>query len=393
MPLMTCIDIVYLWSSRLALCVTQLLCWGQMPRPTLTGLAVSTTRSNLIKVSHFINVIFSGKNAFILAVKCCYCASRNHVFPAHFLRFLRFIFAPSTESCPTTTQVEEALRVQASVRQNRQRKLFNKGKAKLCKAMQSCVECASNCAWWEFHVDVCNFTMYLQVCKCHKCQIFNHFQELATRCNKQLFVCLSWSCWNKEVALQKRTQSGVSMFWVWLHYIRYESWECTPQWPTTPTSLTSYEPYESYKSYKSYDFHFSISLALDRNRQFSEVLGMRRPLELQPQLQEPMIEEPRRAKKSQEPKWSAYFVCPCFCMSCHFCSCLFISFHSWRVTTEWCEQSEFSTHTLHPASSFGFDSILPRQEAYRIHPHTVYPKEVWTLEPGSLHHRTCVLQT
>lgn len=128
------------------------------------------------------------------------------MFPAHFLRFLRFIFAPSTESCPTTTQVEEALRVQASVRQNRQRKLFNKGKAKLCKAMQSCVECASNCARWEFHVDVCNFTMYLQVCKCHKCQIVNHFQELATGCNKQLFVCLSWSCWNKEVALQKNSK-------------------------------------------------------------------------------------------------------------------------------------------------------------------------------------------
>ena len=63
---------------------------------------------------------------------CCF-----HVFPASFLRFLLFIFAPSTESCPTTTQVEEALRVQASVRQNRQRKLFNKGKAKLCKAVQS----------------------------------------------------------------------------------------------------------------------------------------------------------------------------------------------------------------------------------------------------------------
>jgi len=60
-----------------------------------------------------------------------------HVFPASFLRFLLFIFAPSTESCPTTTQVEEALRVQASVRQNRQRKLFNKGKAKLCKTVQS----------------------------------------------------------------------------------------------------------------------------------------------------------------------------------------------------------------------------------------------------------------
>lgn len=77
--------------------------------------------------------------------------------------------------------------------------------------MQSCVECASNCAWWEFHVDVCNFTMYLQVCKCYKCQIFNHFQELETRCNKQLFVCLSWSCWNKEAALQKNLKRRLNV--------------------------------------------------------------------------------------------------------------------------------------------------------------------------------------
>ena len=83
MPLMTCIDIVYLWSSRLALCVTQLLCWGQMPRPTLTGLAVSTTQSNLIKVSHFINFILSGKkNTFILAVRCFYCAASMCFLPA-----------------------------------------------------------------------------------------------------------------------------------------------------------------------------------------------------------------------------------------------------------------------------------------------------------------------
>ena len=43
MPLMTCIRIICVWSSKLSLCVPQ-LCWGQMPRPTLTGLAVSTTR-------------------------------------------------------------------------------------------------------------------------------------------------------------------------------------------------------------------------------------------------------------------------------------------------------------------------------------------------------------
>jgi len=214
MPLMTCIDIVYLWSSRLALCVTQLLCWGQMPRPTLTGLAVSTTQSNLIKVSHFINFILSGKkNTFILAVRCFYCAASMCFLPASCV-----FFFSSSRLRPRAAQPPRKLKRRWGFRplcdKIDKESFSTKAKlsyAKLCKAMQSCVECASNCAWWEFHVDVCNFTMYLQVCKCYKCQIFNHFQELETRCNKQLFVCLSWSCWNKEAALQKNLKRRLNV--------------------------------------------------------------------------------------------------------------------------------------------------------------------------------------
>ena len=139
MPLMTCIDIVYLWSSRLALCVTQLLCWGQMPRPTLTGLAVSTTRSNLIKVSHFINFIFSGKkNTFILAVRCFYCASMC------FLPASCVFFFSSSRLRPRAAQPPRKLKRRWGFRplcdKIDKESFSTKAKlsyAKLCKAMQS----------------------------------------------------------------------------------------------------------------------------------------------------------------------------------------------------------------------------------------------------------------